>query len=92
MPVKVALRLFEILKLSPLYQWVYDTADKDSYVSIDKIQKAFAWKPKYSNTQALVKGYNWYEKNYDEIKSRGSGTTHTVGWKQGILGVIKRMI
>src|SRR3989344_6234801 len=37
--VKKALWLFEKLKLSPLYQWVYDTADKDSYVSIDRLTK-----------------------------------------------------
>lgn len=91
-PIKTALYIFEKLNLSPLYAWVYATADKDSFVSIEKIMKATGWKPKYSNTEALVKAYNWYEANYEEIKSRGSGTTHTVGWKQGILGVFKRFM
>ncbi len=43
------LRVLEALKLSPLYKWVYETADKDSYVSIDKAKKVLGWKPKYSN-------------------------------------------
>lgn len=90
--VKLALRIFEILKLSPLYQWVYDTADKDSYVSIEKIQKALSWTPKYSNSEALIKSYKWYKRHYQQIKSRGVGTTHTLGWKQGILAVIKKVI
>ena len=89
--VKKALWLFEKLKLSPLYQWVYDTADKDSFVSIDKLTKTLSWHPRYSNTDALIKSYKWYLKNYKEIKSRGSGVTHTVGWKQGILGLIKKL-
>ena len=89
--VKKVLWIFEKLKLSPLYQWVYDTADKDSYVSIDKLKKALNWYPKYSNSDALIKAYKWYLKNYKEIKSRGSGVTHTVGWKQGILGLIKNL-
>lgn len=88
--VKRALWLFEKLKLSPLYQWVYDTADKDSFVSIDKLTKTLSWHPRYSNSDALIKSYKWYLKNYKEIKSRGSGVTHTVGWKQGILGLIKK--
>ncbi len=92
MPIKLALRVFEKLKLSPLYQWVYDTADKDSFVSIEKIMNTLKWKPKHSNTEALVKAYRWYEAHYEEIKSRGSGTTHTVGWKQGILGVFKKFM
>ncbi|EKE13913.1 MAG: hypothetical protein ACD_12C00758G0001 [uncultured bacterium] len=88
--VKKALWLFEKLKLSPLYQWVYDTADKDSFVSIDKLTKTLSWHPRYSNSDSLIKAYKWYLKNYKEIKSRGSGVTHTVGWKQGILGVFKK--
>lgn len=89
--VKKALWIFEKIGLSPLYQWVYDTADKDSFVSIDKLKKTLNWKPKYSNSQALIKSYSWYLKNYKEIKSKTSGVTHTVGWKQGILKVFKHI-
>ena len=88
--VKKALFIFEKLGLSPLYQWVYDTADKDSFVSIEKIKKTLNWKPKYSNAEALIKSYRWYLENYNEIKLRTSGVTHTVGWKQGVLGLFKR--
>lgn len=87
--VKKALWFFEKIGASPLYQWVYDTADKDSFVSIEKIKKTLRWKPKYSNSQALVKSYKWYIKNYKEIKSKTSGVTHTVGWKQGVLKLFK---
>src|SRR3989344_4161397 len=58
--VKKALFVFEKLGLSPLYQWVYDTADKDSFVSIEKIKKTLGWKPRFSNSEALVKSYRWY--------------------------------
>lgn len=91
-PIKQALRIFEKLKLSPLYQWVYETADKDSFVSIDKLTKTLNWKPKYSNTQALVKAYMWYQQHYDEIKKGTPGVTHTVGWNQGILGWFKKIM
>lgn len=87
--IKKALWFFEKIGVSPLYQWVYDTADKDSFVSIEKIKKTLKWKPKYSNFQALVKSYKWYIKNYKEIKSQTSGVTHTVGWKQGVLKLFK---
>jgi len=90
--VKKSLWLFEKLKLSPLYQWVYDTADKDSFVSVKRLTETLNWHPKYSNSDALIKAYKWYYKNYKKIKSRGSGVTHTVGWKQGILGLIKKIM
>jgi len=91
-PIKLALRIFELLRLSPLYRWVYDTADKDSYVSIQRLTKVLGWEPEYSNAQALIKSYRWYLDHYKEIKSRPSGVTHTVGWKQGILGIFKRFL
>lgn len=91
-PIKLALRFFELIGVSPLYQWVYDTADKDSFASISKLKKALNWHPKYSNSQALIKSYDWYQKNYQEIKSRGSGVSHTVGWKQGVLGIVKKIM
>ena len=87
--VKKALFLFEKLRLSPLYQWVYDTADKDSFVSIEKIKKTLGWIPRYSNADALIKSYRWYLDHYKEIKARKSGITHTAGWKQGILRLFK---
>ncbi|MBI3366056.1 NAD(P)-dependent oxidoreductase [Candidatus Roizmanbacteria bacterium] len=88
--VKKALWFFETVKLSPLYRWVYDTADKDSYVSINRLTDTLHWKPKYSNAQALIKSYRWYLDHYKEIKSRSPGVTHRVGWKQGILGFLKK--
>jgi len=90
MPIKTVLFILEKLKLSPLYKWVYATADKDSYVSIKKIEKVLSWSPKYSNSQSLIKSYKWYLENYTQIKSHKPGITHTVGWKQGILGFFKR--
>lgn len=90
--VKKALWFFEKLKISPLYQWVYDTADKDSYASVKYLTETLNWHPKYSNAQALIKAYQWYLDNYQEIKSKTPGVTHTVGWDQGILGWFKKFL
>lgn len=89
--VKFALRLFELLKLSPLYKWVYGTADKDSFVSIEKIKKKLGWKPRYSNAEALINSYKWYLEHQEEIKN-AVGVTHRVAWKQGILGFFKKFM
>ncbi len=84
------LRIFEILKISPLYKWVYGTASKDSFVSIEKIKKKLQWTPKYSNAEALIESYKWYLKN--KHKLTGTGVTHRVAWSQGILKIIKKIM
>lgn len=88
-PVIFALRLLEALKLSPLYKWVYETASKDSFVSIEKAEKVLGFSPKYSNQQALIRNYRWYVEHLDSFADT-SGISHRVPWKQGILKVIKQ--
>lgn len=87
-PIIFTLRILEALKLSPLYKWVYETASKDSFVSIEKAEKILGFKPKYSNKDALVKNYKWYLENFDKFKDQ-SGVSHRVPWKQGILRAAK---
>lgn len=90
-PIKAALRLFNALNLSPLYPWVYETADKDSYVSTTKIEQALGWQPRFSNAEALIRSYTWYLEHYREIEGV-SGITHRVAWDQGILRVFRRIL
>lgn len=87
-PVIMGLRILEFFHLSPLYKWVYETASKDSFVSIDKAEKKLGWKPKYSNKNALLRNYKWYLDNLKNFEHQ-SGVTHRVPWKQGALGFVK---
>jgi len=87
-PIVLALRLLEALHLSPLYKWVYETMDKDSFVSIEKAQRVLGYQPKYSNKDALVRNYRWYVDHLDQFAD-ASGVSHRVPWKQGILGAAK---
>lgn len=88
-PIIWTLRLLESLNLSPLYKWVYETASKDSFVSIDKAEKLLDYKPKFSNKDALIRNYKWYIDNLDSFQNQ-SGVSHRVPWKQGILGLAKK--
>lgn len=88
-PVILGLRVLEFLHLSPLYKWVYETASKDSFVSIEKAEKKLNFKPKFSNKDALLRNYKWYLENLDNFKDT-SGVSHRVPWKQGILSVVKK--
>jgi len=85
------LAVAEAMKLSPLYKWVYGTAAQDSFVSIDKIKNNFGFQPRYSNAQALINSYKWYQEHKVQL-SRETGITHRVAWKQGVLALIKKIL
>lgn len=87
-PAIWTLRFLEMLNISPLYKWVYETANKDSFVSIDKAKEMLGWQPQYSNKEALIRNYQWYVDNLENFEQT-SGVSHRVPWKQGILSLGK---
>ena len=87
-PVILALKILEFMKLSPLYPWIYETASKESFVSIEKAQKNLNFAPIYSNKEALIRNYHWYLENKDNFTG-GSGVSHRLPWKQKALKILK---
>lgn len=91
-PAKVAevgLRALELAHLSPLAEWHYKTAHKDSFVDIGKAERQLGWEPRLSNAQTLIDTYDWYMAHRGEWG--GAGLTHRVPWNQQALGVLKRL-
>ena len=89
-PAILGLRLLEQLGLSPLYKWVYETASKDSFVSIEKAERQLGYAPKYSNQAALLRNFEWYIAHREQFAAQ-SGVSHRVPWKQGALGLVKHL-
>ena len=83
-----ALRILERLHLSPVYRWIYETAAKDSAVSIDKACRVLGFDPRYSNRQALLRNYSWYLLHGTCARP---GVTHRVPWRHGILRLVRKL-
>jgi nucleoside-diphosphate-sugar epimerase len=88
-PAELALRALELARLSPLAEWHYKTAYRDSYVDVSKAQRLLDWQPRYSNAEALIRTYDWYLANRSHLAA--AGTTHRVPWNQRALGLLKRL-
>jgi nucleoside-diphosphate-sugar epimerase len=90
-PTKAILGVLSALHLSPVYRWVYDTADQDSFVSTEKAQEELGWHPQFSNKDAMINTYAWYLREGKEM-AKQTGTSHRVAWKQGALRLIKAVM
>jgi nucleoside-diphosphate-sugar epimerase len=88
-PAEVALRALELARVSPLAEWHYKTAHRDSFVDVSKAERLLGWHARYSNAEALCRTYDWY------LEHRGTlgraGTTHRVPWNQQALALLKRV-
>ena len=88
-PAEIALRALELLHVSPLAEWHYKTAHKDSFVDVSKAQRLLGWQPRLSNREALTETYDWYLENRERVGA--AGVTHRVPWNQQALGLLKRL-
>jgi nucleoside-diphosphate-sugar epimerase len=88
-PAELVLRALELARLSPLAEWHYRTAHRDSYVDVSKAERLLGFAPRLSNEQALCATYDWYLEN--RTRARPAGVTHRVPWDQRALGVLKRL-
>jgi nucleoside-diphosphate-sugar epimerase len=89
-PAELVLRGLELARLSPLAEWHYRTAHRDSFVDVSKAERLLGWSPRLSNAQALIQTYEWYLANRGRAVN-GSGVTHRVAWDQRALGLLKRV-
>ena len=88
-PAEIALRGLELMRVSPLAEWHYKTAHKDSFVDVTKAQRLLGWQPRLSNRDALIQTYDWYLANRGRVGR--AGVTHRVPWNQQALGLLKRL-
>jgi nucleoside-diphosphate-sugar epimerase len=88
-PAELALRGLELLRVSPLAEWHYKTAHRDSFVDVSRAKQTLRWQPGYSNEEALTRTYDWYLENRERVGA--AGVTHRVPWNQQALGLLKRL-
>ena len=88
-PAELALRALELARLSPLGEWHYKTASRDSYVDVSKAERVLGWHATKSNVDTLVENYDWYVAN--RARMQAAGVTHRVPWNQQALSWLKRV-
>jgi len=87
-PAVLMLRLLERAGLSPLYPWIYATAGRDSWVSIEHLRQRLGYTPRFSNREALIRNYDWYVQHRAELQGH-FGVSHRVAWRHGALELAK---
>jgi nucleoside-diphosphate-sugar epimerase len=88
-PAEIALRGLELARLSPLAEWHYKTAHRDSFVDVSTAERLLGWHARLSNAEALCETYDRYLAHRETLGR--AGTTHRVPWNQQALALLKRI-
>ena len=78
-PAELALRALERARLSPLAEWHYRTAHRDSFVSIDRARAVLGWEPRLSNAETLCATYDWYLAHRATLGAAGHDPPRALG-------------
>jgi nucleoside-diphosphate-sugar epimerase len=89
-PAVGVLRVLAALRLSPVYRRLVLKLTRDSYVSTEKATRRLGFAPRYSNTETLLRTYQWWRSNA-AVATMATGRTHRDPWKQGALRLAKAL-
>jgi len=90
-PAIAALRLLDLLRLSPLAPWHYRTYHKAFHFDISRALRDLDWRPRYSNAEMLVQSYDWFLAQREEPAAERGRSAHRKAVRQGVLWVLKRL-
>ncbi|MEU4620046.1 NAD-dependent epimerase/dehydratase family protein [Actinoplanes sp. NPDC023801] len=89
-PAIGALRMLEVLGISPVYKRLIYKLSRDAYVSTARAGSVLGFAPKYSNQDAILRTFHWWrQQKSSEQAVVKAGRTSREPWRQGVLGMAK---
>lgn len=91
-PAVWGMNLTSFLGLSPLGPYHALMYGKSLYFDISKAQRELGFQPRFSNEVMMIDSYDWYLKNREDVLAAKGGSHHRSAVKQGVLGLVKRLL
>ena len=88
-PALAVLKLLERTRLSPVYGRLLHKLLADSYVDTSKARRRLGFEPRFSNQEAIVRTYRWWQQREAALWASASGRTSGEAWGQGALALAK---
>jgi UDP-glucose 4-epimerase len=88
-PTIAAMMLAHKLRVSPLGPYHYKMIAESFVFDAARIKQRLGWQPTLTNEEMLLKSYEYYAKNRDEIGSRTNVSAHRKPASMGIIRLLK---
>jgi UDP-glucose 4-epimerase len=85
----LAMRLAYHAKISPLGPYHYKMIAEDFEFDTAKIKRELGWRPTLTNGQMLLRAYEYYSQNRDDIQTRKDVSAHSQAAKMGVIRLLK---
>ena len=91
-PAEIGMNITSKLGLSPLGAYHALAYGKSLFFDVSRAKNELGWRPAYSNEEMIIDSYEWYLRNRDKVLAAAGPSPHRSSVKQGILGVVKRLL
>ena len=91
-PAVALMNFTSALGLSPLGPYHSLMYGRSMYFDISRAKRELGWAPRFSNEEMFVQSYEWYLRNRETILHSAGASHHRSAVKQGILGLVKRLL
>ncbi|MEG9436794.1 NAD(P)-dependent oxidoreductase [Edaphobacter sp. HDX4] len=88
-PTIAAMMAAHKLRISPLGPYHYKMIAESFVFDTDRIKQRLGWRPTLTNEEMLLKSYEYYAKNRNEISSRTNVSTHRKPASMGVIRLLK---
>jgi nucleoside-diphosphate-sugar epimerase len=89
-PAKLALKVLDVLRLSPLVHWHYNSLEVDWYFDVSKTKRVLGWSARDSNADMLASTYDWFVANRERLlRAAPKASAHRRPVVESLLSVLK---
>lgn len=88
-PAIAAMKLAHKLHISPLGPYHYKMIAEDFLFDTAKIKRELNWRPTLTNTQMLIRAYDYYAENRVAIEKREDVSAHSKPAQMGVIRLLK---
>ncbi len=88
-PTLLAMKLAYKLGVSPLGPYHYKMIAEDFLFDTTRVKERLGWRPTLTNAEMLIRAYQYYDTNYDEIAGRSQVSTHRQPAAMGVIRLVK---
>jgi UDP-glucose 4-epimerase len=85
----IGMRLAYLAGVSPLGPYHYKMIAEDFEFDTSRIKSRLGWRPTLTNEEMLLRAYDYYSRNKQEIQSRTNVSAHRQPAKMGVIRLLK---
>ena len=91
-PAVLAMQALGALGLAPFAPYHWLMYGREMFFDLSRAKDELRWSPRWGNVEMLCQSYDWYLAHRDELRHRSGASAHRSPVREGVLGLLRRVV